>query len=75
MLMKDPCFCLKNLCDVTFSVNTLRPKQNRRHFAEDTALQMHFLKAKASNFDQNLSEICSCGTDQQQISMSSNDGF
>ena len=27
--------CPKKLCDVTFGVNTLRPRQNRRHLAED----------------------------------------
>ena len=41
-------------------LNTLRPKQNDRHFPDDT-FKMHFHDWKYLNFDYYFTEVCSWG--------------
>ena len=54
------------------SVNTLRPRQNGRHFHRQY-FQMHFPEWKCLNFDWNFTEICSLGSNWQQSSAGSDD--
>ena len=51
------------------NMNTLRPRQNGRHF------QMLFLEWKCLNFKYNLTEVCSYGSNWQHYSIGSDNGL
>ena len=48
------------------SFNTLRPKQNARHFPH---VQMYFPEWKCINFDLDFTEVCAYGSNQQYSSI------
>ena len=50
-------------------VNTLRPRQNGRHF------EMHFLEWKCIKFDWDFTEVCTQGSNQQYSSIGSDNGL
>ena len=54
-------------------LNTLRPRQNGRHFADDIFIPS--LEWKCMNFALNFIEICSYGSNQQYSIIGSDNGF
>ena len=71
---KQICFRYWYSYGTDFISNTLRPRQNGRHFPNDT-FQMNFLERKCVNFDSDFTEVCSQWSNEQYSSIRSDNGL